>query len=938
MYTDRRRGRTLIWVIVFVIASLLLSLIGGQLIQIWLNFQEFGDLYVRPFYFAFVGGFILSAVAFVRVDIRNRRSLLLWILRTVIFGARGGGVFNPRLFDFDKFKLSVPTFLVWQLTKLLVGATLLSNAIFGMALLASVSGWNAGLQHVISIFGLPFAQFEQRVPSGTEAILPAAPALTLLVPSVLGAISIRLIILVGITQLVRLVAGAVVSYAETGVATVKTYILEGLAALALGWTTFNLFFTNYIDFNTRVVIIGALAATVIFAVYAYWDSKKPPLFRNFYLRLGALVIVALAVGSAITVQSSIADAQKLEWRGPYVSQEIAMNRFLAQLDQVQEKRYNFTAVSIPIDSIDAYIRENQYILSRIRLWDWDAAFAKLKPEIGLIPYVDFEDSDILRFNGTLYWSASMKPVLPPTVTSGDRWYNEHLVYSHIPQGFLMLDAHKGTVVDSGAFFGERRIYYGEGGERSLFSSTWAAMVQGRQTIDEINGEGYTGRGGLLVSPPVSWLYDITFFLSYPDRSIRLIRYRDVHERVELILPYFNYRWNGEWVDMLPVTDGTNSYWLMPLIISLPTEHLPWSKGNPFMRLVGYALVDVYNGDMRIILVGQDFFSTLFGSVYSEYVTTEIPSWLEDQLRYPSELFLWRVEMFNTYHIVDPATFIQAREFYEIPSGVDPYYVEAAQTAHSETEFIGLLSLEVRGAKGQNLAGYMIVRNDRDHLGDMVFYSVPLESDTKLLGPSAARQALERDPAFKTIRTLLTADPSNPPRIGENIFYQIGQYPVYFIPVYSAQAGGVVTQIGTIAAVGASFTGQYYVGLGQSSEEAFRNFLIKLSGETAPPTGERPDRAERISAFLDLLRRMNLTVEQPEKINPHLTFLEGTVQFIYQQDLAEVRRVLEAFVAKWVEGRDVHRVIYWLAEDSLNLGTITSEDGVVVLRYVSVKLG
>ena len=55
-------------------------------------------------------------------------------------------------------------------------------------------------------------------------------------------------------------------------------------------------------------------------------------------------------------------------------------------------------------------------LDGIRVWDWEAAFAKLKPEIGLIPYVNFEDNDILRFDDKLYWTASMAPILPTSVS------------------------------------------------------------------------------------------------------------------------------------------------------------------------------------------------------------------------------------------------------------------------------------------------------------------------------------------------------------------------------------------------------------------------------------------------------------------------------------------------------------------------------------------
>jgi uncharacterized membrane protein (UPF0182 family) len=36
------------------------------------------------------------------------------------------------------------------------------------------------------------------------------------------------------------------------------------------------------------------------------------------------------------------------------------------------------------------------------------------------------------------------------------------------------------------------------------------------------------------------------------------------------------------------------------------------------------------------------------------------------MRYPEELFEWRISLFNDYHVTDPATFIVANQFYEIP--------------------------------------------------------------------------------------------------------------------------------------------------------------------------------------------------------------------------------------------------------------------------------
>ncbi len=919
-------------VVALIILVLMFSLVGGQILNVWLNIQEFGELYIRPFYYSLLGGLILSLIALFRLDFISRKSLTIWIIRTFLVFFRGGG-FYPRQFDFNRFKLSIPTFLAWQTTKTLIGTFLFANALFGMSVIALAAGWDPGLSNLPRIFTIPFIQFSTESRSGAEAVIASAPALILLIPPILGAITVRLILLVGLTNIVKVFTHAITSYYEDGVVTIRTSILEFLISLGLAWTGLTLFFSSYIDYNTRVYIIAALIASGVFGIYGYLDLKRRMVMRSFYLRLGLLVILALSVGSVVAIQNSIADAQKLEWRGPYVVQEIGVNSYLADLDTIKILPYNFSQVSIGSTTVADIISNSGDILSRIRLWDWEAAFTKLKPEIGLIPYVDFEDSDILRFNGTLLWSASLKPVLPPTVTPADRWYNEHLVYTHIPQGFLMLNAHVGEVVDSSNFFKQRRIYYGEGGQRSLFESTWAAIIQGRDRSDEIDNTRYVGRGGVTVGPPLTWLYDVTFFLSFPDRQIHLLRYRDVHERVALVMPYFTYVFDNLIVDMFPVTDGERSYWLMPLITLLPTERLPWSNQNYFARLTGFVLVDAYDGSFQFIITGDDFFTRLFEKIYEDYVTRDVPDWLTNQLRYPAELFSYRVKMFNIYHIRDPAVFIQAREFYEVPAGLEVYYVITRLPNSSELEFLGLLSLEVRGAKGLNLAGYIVVRNDYPKTGEMIFYKVPPDSTTKLLGPTAALQALQRDPDYRTLSTLLAS-----PRIGETIFYEIDKFPVYFIPVYTAREGeGVVTQLGTVAAVGAAFTGQYFVGLGNTPEEAFRTMLFKMAGVEQPPTALLT-REEKLAALKDLFNELGIAPAMPLQINANLVFREKTLKFGFAEDLDGIKSELALLSREWKEEFPEGLLVAWESGDSLNLGVIYSDGGVSVLRYVEINLG
>ena len=413
--------------------------------------------------------------------------------------------------------------------------------------------------------------------------------------------------------------------------------------------------------------------------------------------------------------------------------------------------------------------------------------------------------------------------------------------------------------------------------------------------------------------------------------MRVLRYRDIYDRMRLLFPYFTYEFGEAHVDMWPVTDGKQTFWAMPIIVFLDARNVPWSGGDPLGRLVGYALIDVYHGDIQLIILGDDYFSQLFKKVYDEYVSTEVPEWLKPQLRYPEELFEWRIAMYNFFHVTDPATFIAAKEFYIVPEGLDIYYIIAQPHGFEELEFIGLLSLELRGALGENLGGYMVVRNDYPHNGEMVFYKVPLETENKLLGPTAINEALDRNPDFATLKTLLRS-----PRVGNQIFYRIGDYDVFFIPVYTAPGGGVVTQLGTIATVGADFAGEYYVGLGSTVEESFRAFLAKIAGVEVPPPAPELSEEERIARLVEVLEEAGLTVLTPTAISPDVSFLEGSVRYVSEEDWINVQPILNEFL-ELCDSYQASRVFMWRTEGKVNIGILVRVEDVLELHYIIVEL-
>ncbi len=925
--------------IVAIIGVIVLVMVGNQGVILSMNMTEFGDQFTKPLQYSLMSSLVLAAIALVNVDVKNRSSIVWYAIHVMItfLNRTSHDPVSKNISSFRDYKLSIPQFAIWQITKIFLFGAFFVNIMFGLGLSHMLDGNDLGIDKIPTIFSLPFIAPESSAPAQT--VIELIPALTILVPALLGVIGIRLALYVGLHSIIKVITSYLYDSSQ-GKPKFLNYVstIEAVIGIGIIWAGINMFFTEQIDYNTKYVIGGTLAAGFLLVGFSIFDKIRSkvlthPIKRDIYIRVFALIAIGIITGSIMAVNNSIADTRKIEYLGPYTQQQITLNRYLGELDKIKITNDDIKLSSVSPNNIKSYIEQNRDVLDSVRIWDWEAAFAKLKPEIGLIPYITFGDNDILRFNNTLYWTASMKPVVPSTVSLENRWYNEHLVYTHVPDGFLTLEATTGQSVETADLFSQRSIYYGEGG---LFRETWSAYPTNRGgTSAEINNALYSGAGGITLSPPLSWVFEPNFLLSYPSTSVHVMRYKDVYDRMETLYPYFLYDLFGQKLDIYPVTDGKDTYWLVPLIIGFDTNSVPWSMGNPYLRLVGFALVDTYDGDITLLKHGDDYFAKILESQYGEKFSP-IPSWLTEQIRYPQELFTWKTEMFNIYHVTDTETFIQANTFFEIPDKLDAYYIEAKPPGFDTTKFLGLLSLELRDSKGKNLSGYMIVENDLPTLGDMRFYQVPLNSTTKLIGPTAVREALEKDNDFAQLKTLLRT-----PRIGDNILYRVGEHDVYFIPVYTAGSGeGVVAQLGTIAAVGAAFNGEYYVGLGNTQQEAFEAYLQKLAGVVPTSTSKSDpgfDKEARLAKVKAVFEEKGLEIITPTSLSIPLSFKEGEVSLFSNADVSATDELLDKFVSDFVLQK-TKRVVMWQDEDTINFGTIITVEGVSELHYVAIEVG
>ncbi|MGA9153669.1 MAG: hypothetical protein WBZ36_24065, partial [Candidatus Nitrosopolaris sp.] len=301
------------------------------------------------------------------------------------------------------------------------------------------------------------------------------------------------------------------------------------------------------------------------------------------------------------------------------------------------------------------------------------------------------------------------------------------------------------------------------------------------------------------------------------------------------------------------------------------------------------------------------------------------------------------------------------------------------------------SLELSDSPSNILVGYMIVQNEQENFGKMIFYSVPVDSVTKLLDAGAARDALEKDPGYAKEKLLL-----HNPRVGDDLLYRIGEQEVYFIPVYTSNTvDGVATQLGMIAVVGASMTGNSspVIGLGNTSQEAFENYVLRTTGlspvkqtsgapiasanVTTPSTANAtsPQESSKVAATTKQQEQANetsllaktqrirglerifvdsgLSVLRPTAVFVPLSFKEADVDYIAYSQLDNVKAAITHFLKQFslpglagsASSPTVSaittgpRVFEWLSDNNkvVNFGLLKIVHGIVENHYISIHL-
>jgi uncharacterized membrane protein (UPF0182 family) len=454
------------------------------------------------------------------------------------------------------------------------------------------------------------------------------------------------------------------------------------------------------------------------------------------------------------------------------------------------------------------------------------------------------------------------------------------------------------------------------------------------------------------------MFDPNFIFYDATDTMHVMRYKDIHERMQFLYPYFVYEFsfggtpnNPQFkkIEAFPVTDGKNTYWLMPLVVALDSSHVPWSSSTPYsfiLNLVGFALIDAYNGNVQVFVTGTDYFSQIFLEENKDSgATREVPEWLKNQVTYPKEMLMWKISKFNIYHVTDPTTFLQTREVYSVPPDpsnqeLSPSYIIARPPGFKQPEFIGLQYLQLKDSASRDLVGYMVVQNNLESLGKMTFYLVPSNSSAKLISPESARTMFISDSEYNRLsQELKSSGNGTGPIVANNVLYKVGDYEVYFTPVMINNG----ENIGSVGAVGAiSTNGTSYIGLGNTAKEAFVSYLQKLSGVSAVNASivtSNHTANETLTRIQQLERVFNgtgLTVVKPNMITTPLAFKEIEANYTTDSNFSQVEKAIKEFIEKFTENHG--RVFEWQEKTSINFGVLVNIEGIIENHYISIEVG
>ena len=573
---------------------------------------------------------------------------------------------------------------------------------------------------------------------------------------------------------------------------------------------------SYTDVNARlpglhVSAVAALVAAALVIVGVVRGRVTTFAVAAGAVYIGTSVLVRALVPAA--VQKLVVAPTELTRERPFIAHHIDATRRAWGIDSVQTRDVRGEGLLTL-----ASVRANTPTIENVRLWDREP----LRQTFGQIQeirtYYDFVsiDDDRYRIDGR-YRQVHLSPRELNSASLPTRSFiNEHLTFTHgmgvtlapvnqvTPEGLPVLfikDLPPASTVS--LRLTRPQIYYGE------LTTSYAVVGTRQKEFDSPSGDAnifanYEGSGGVALSSLgrrllLAWHFrSLKLLLSGDITSESRILYgREIGHRAQTALPFL--RFDGD--PYMVISDSGRLYWLLDGYTT--TRRYPYAQplpdGTTYMRNSVKVVIDAYHGSVRAFVADSaDPLIRTFGNVFPGILEPldRMPADLRAHLRYPEDLFRVQAALYTTYHMTQPDEFYHREDQWQVPvlrqgetESAFMRRIVMRLPDEQNAEFIFMSPFTPR--QKDNLAAWMVARNDGAQYGKLLEYRFPKQS--LVFGPTQIVNRMNQDPDIAREITLWQRPGSEVIR-GALMVIPIEASLIYVQPLYLRAEGGRIPEL------------------------------------------------------------------------------------------------------------------------------------------------
>lgn len=545
-------------------------------------------------------------------------------------------------------------------------------------------------------------------------------------------------------------------------------------------------------------------------------ARTDRLVRSTLLAVGLYLGVSL-LGIAVypaLVERLVVAPNELEKEMPQLTFHVDATRRAWGLDRVVTRDLTGEA-----GLTEADIEANRTTIQNVRLWDREPLLQTFGQLQEIRTYYDFVSVDDDR-----YWiDGQYRQVLlsPRELNSGSlptrTFINERLTFTHgmgltlgpvnqvTAEGLPVLFIKDLPPASTGSLRVTRpEIYYGELTDSWVFARTRQPEFD-YPLGDENIFTSYQGTGGVRVG---SFLRRVVLAAYFGSLNVLLssdisddshaMYIRNIRERARTALPFLSFD-NDPY---LVVADSGRLRWILDAYTttSLYPYAQPMPDGTNYVRNSVKVVIDAFDGTVTAYLADPtDPLVRTFAKAFPGILQplNSMSADLRAHLRYPEELFRMQTDLYATYHMSEPDVFYHREDQWQKPvasrpgAEQDPFlrHMVMRLPEEKEAEYILMVPFTPRGK--DNLASWMVARNDGEHYGQLVVYRFPKQS--LVYGPTQIVNRINQDPEISRQVSLWDQHGSEVVR-GNLLVIPIEGSLIYVQPLYLRAEGGGIPEL------------------------------------------------------------------------------------------------------------------------------------------------